>query len=170
VQYDLLNKFHYKSFKQIPELKKITLNFGYKKSNFKQLISGLLALEFISLKKSKLTTSSRINITLKIKKGNPTGCKVILRKNVMYIFYLKLITSIFPKIKQFQGVLLQQTFETVNTISFKLKNPLLFPELENGYQFFKNLPPLDITVFTNSTSHNELFFLLKSLKFPITKR
>jgi ribosomal protein L5 len=45
---------------------------------------------------------------LKIKKGNPVGCKVILKKHTMYFFYFKLITSIFLKIKrpQYRGHLI----------------------------------------------------------------
>jgi len=170
IQYDLLNKFSFINQKKIPKFKKITLNFGYKKSNFKQLISGLLALEFISFKRSELTKSTQINIVLKIKKGTPVGCKVVLRKNFMYLFYLKLITSIFFKTKLSQEFVLRKKNKPINSISFKIENPLLFLELENQYQFFKNLPPLNITITTNTTSHNELFFLLKSFKLPCVVR
>lgn len=170
IQYDLLNNFLFINQKKISKIKKITLNFGYEKSNFKQLIAGLVALEFISFKRGKLTKSNQINITLKIKKGTPVGCKVVLRKNFMYLFYLKLLTSIFFRTKLSQGVALSQASQAVNSISFKIENPLLFSELENQYQFFKSLPPLDITITTNSTSKNELFFLLKSFKFPCVAR
>ena len=61
-------------------LKKIVLNFGYQKSNLKYLISGLLALEFISSKKGKITKSRHLNLFLKIKKGDPVGCKIVLKK------------------------------------------------------------------------------------------
>lgn len=166
IRYDLLNNFLFINQKKISKIEKITLNFGYKKSNFKLLIAGLLALEFISFKKGKLTKSKQINIILKIKKGTPVGCKVVLRKNFMYLFYLKLMSSIFFKTKSFQEFTLSQTSQTINSISFKIRSPLLFPELENQYQFFKSLPPLNITITTNATSKNELFFLLKSFKFP----
>ena len=102
VKYDLINTFFYKHLMETPKLRKITLNFGSQKSNFKYLVSSLLALEFISSKKGKITTSKHLNVFLKIKKGNPVGCKIILEKNTMYFFYLKLITSIFPKAKQSQ--------------------------------------------------------------------
>jgi len=100
VAYDLVNAFIYKDIAQLPKLEKITLNFGYPKSKLKNLLSGLLALEFIVSKKAKITKSRHLNIFLKIKKGNPVGCKIILKKNIMYFFYLKLITSIFPKTKR----------------------------------------------------------------------
>jgi ribosomal protein L5 len=94
--------FFYKDLIEIPKLKKIILNLGYRKSNFKHLVSSLLALEFLTSKKGKITTSKRLSVFLKIKKGNPVGCKIILKKNTMYLFYLKLLTSIFSKIKQSQ--------------------------------------------------------------------
>lgn len=164
-RYDLINTFFYCNIKQIPKLKGIVLNFGFQKSNLKYLISGLVALEFISFKKSKLTRSKHLNIFLKIKKGNPVGCKVILKKDPMFFFYLKLITRIFPKIKQFQTDYYKQNFNSIKSVSIKLENTLLFTEIENQYQFFKNIPSLDITLLLNSKSQNELFFLLKSIKF-----
>ena len=78
--HDLINTFSYRNLTQIPTLKKITLNFGYQKSNIKYLIFSILALEFISSKKGRITKSKHINLFLKIKKGNPVGCVVVLKK------------------------------------------------------------------------------------------
>lgn len=100
IKYDLVNTFIYRNLMQMPKLEKIILNFGYPKSKLKNLISGLLALEFLSSKKGEITKSKHLNIFLKIKKGNPVGCKIVLKKSIMNLFYLKLMTSIFPKIKR----------------------------------------------------------------------
>lgn len=162
VTYDLVNAFIYQDIKQLPRLDKITLNFGYPKSKLKNLLSGLLALEFIASKKAKITKSRHLNIFLKIKKGNPVGCKIILKKSIMYFFYLKLITSVFSKINR---PLYNGQLNWGKSISFQLKTPLLFSELENQFQFFKDTPKLDITLTTNSKSQAEFLFLLKSIKF-----
>nr|YP_316605.1 ribosomal protein L5 [Thalassiosira pseudonana]AAZ99412.1 ribosomal protein L5 [Thalassiosira pseudonana]QWM92932.1 ribosomal protein L5 [Thalassiosira pseudonana] len=167
VKHDLINKFFYTNLKQIPKLETIVLNFGYQNSNFKHLISGLLALELLSSKKSRLTRSKHLNVFLKIKKGNPVGCKIVLKKTTMHVFYLKLITSVFPKIKHNKTAQSQQNVKSVKSISIIIKNPLLFLELESQYQFFKDIPKLDITILTDSKSQNEIFFLLKSVKFFI---
>jgi len=66
ISYDLINTFFYQNLTEIPRLKKITLNFGYQKSNFKHLVSSLLALEFITSRKGKMTTSRHLNVFLKI--------------------------------------------------------------------------------------------------------
>jgi ribosomal protein L5 len=165
VKYDLVNTFVYQNLTQMPRLEKVILNFGYPKSKLKNLISGLLALEFLSSKKGKITKSKHLNIFLKIKKGNPVGCTLVLTKSIMNLFYLKLMTSIFPKIKRPQTHPFRDEFKQVKSISFQLKNPLLFTELESQFQFFKDIPKLDITLTTNARSQKELLFLLKSIKF-----
>lgn len=167
ISYDLINTFFYKDLKEIPRLKKIILNFGYQKSNFKYLISSLLALEFLTSKKGKITTSRRLNIFLKIKKGNPVGCKIILKKDIMYLFYLKLLIALFSKIKQSQTSQFQWDSTIIKFVSFQIRSPLLFSDLENQFQFFKNIPRLDITLLTNTNSQKELYFLLKSIKFTL---
>lgn len=165
VNCDLINTFFCRNIIQIPKLQKIILNFGYQKSNIKYLLPSLLALEFIAFKKGKITKSKRLNIFLKIKKGNPVGCKITLKKSAMHFFYLKLKTFVLSDIKQSQILKSQQNLKLIKSVSFQLKNPLLFVELENQFQIFKDIPRLDITLVTNSKSRKELFFLLKSIKF-----
>jgi len=97
IKYDLINAFYYNKLKQVPKLQTIILNFGYQKSNFKRLISGLLALEFIATKKSKLTKSKHLHIMLKIKQGNSVGCKVVLKKKNYVSFLFKTSNFCFYK-------------------------------------------------------------------------
>ena len=145
-------------FRTQAKLKTIILNFGYKKSSFKRLISGLLALEFLTSTKGQLTRSKHLHILLKIKQGNPVGCKIVLKKKIMHYFYLKLITSTFAKLKNPQSPKLQQNCKAISIV---IQNPLLFMELESHYEIFKDIPNLDITILINSKSINELFFIVK---------
>ena len=57
----------------------------------------------ISFRIKKLTLSKKSNITLKIRKGNPNGCKVTLRKEKMYNFFFRLISEIIPQFKTFNN-------------------------------------------------------------------
>lgn len=111
IKYDLVNTFTYQNLTQIPRLERVVLNFGYPKSKLKNLISGLLALEFLSSKKGKMTKSRHLNLFLKVKKGNPVGCTIVLKKSLMNFFYLKLMTSIFPKIRRPQTRLFRADFK-----------------------------------------------------------
>jgi len=168
LKHDLSNKFFYKDTKKIPKIKKIVLNFGCRIPEIKHLAASLLALELITSKKGKLTTTKRSNILLKIRKGNPVGCKVVLTKKQMFKFLEKIIINIFPNIKNFTGVKLNnnKTVKT-KTFSFEIQDIFTFTELEEQYYLFNNLPNLTITIITNSKSNKELLFIIKSLQFSL---
>lgn len=165
LKYDLLNKFFYNNTKTLPKLKKIILNFGCKTADIKQLASSLLAIELITNKKGTLTKTRYSNILLKIRKGNPTGCKVILYNVKMFNFLEILLVEIFPTLKNFVGFNTNKKF-LQNVFTFALRETFSFYELKNYYYLFNNLPKLDITLVTNSNTKQEFIFLLKSLQWP----
>lgn len=168
VKYDLINKFKYKKIHQIPKFKKIVLHFNFNNINLKQLASGILALELLTTQKSFLIKSKTSNISLKIRKGYPIGCQVILRKTLMYQFYSKLLIQFFLNIKQIKLSTKKKIVKKFNnSFSFEIEKILFFSELGNHYHVFNKLSNLKIVIATNSSSSYELFFLLKSFKFPI---
>jgi len=166
IKFDLVNKFVYCKLKKIPKIRKIIVDFGFKKSNIKELCTANLALELVTSKKGKFLISKKGNLFFKIKKGDPVGCQVILRKNLMYNFFIKLIFEIFYKFK----VRLQKTQTGKNyysTISYKLNHKLLFAELEDNYNLFnKNLRNLNLTIVSSKTNQKEFFYLINSFKQP----
>lgn len=165
IKQDLIHKFNYKTINKLPKLKKIILNFGCKNFSIQKLAKTLLAMELITTKKSTITVAQNSNILLKIQKGYPAGCKVILTKKKMYPFLAKLLIEIFPKIKDFSDV---KVSIKKNTFSFKLNNNnLVLKELEEQYPLFSDLPNLDINIQTNVQTQNELLFLIKSLKLYV---
>ena len=166
IKQDLINKFNYKTINNLPKLKKIILNFGCKNFSMQNIAKTLLAMEIITTKKSTITVAQNSNILLKIQKGYPAGCKIILTKTDMYKFLAKLVIEIFPKIKDFST--LKITIKK-NIFSFKLNNnTLILKELEEQYPLFSDLPNLDINIKTNSKTKNELLFIIKSFKLYIT--
>lgn len=165
LKYDLLNKFMYNNTHKLPKLKKIILNFGSKTANIKQLSSGLLAFELIANQKGTLTTTKKSNILLKIRKGNPTGCKLTLQKYNLFNIFRKTLFEIFPKLKNFNGFIQSRKIKK-NAFSYEIHDTFSFSELEGHYYFFNNLPKLDITIITTTQNRKELIFLLKSLQFP----
>lgn len=168
LKYDLFNKFLYKKTKHFPKIKKIIFNFTCDQNNLKYLSSILLTLQLITYQKSKITTSKQSNIFLKIRKGNPVGCKVTLRKYALFYSITNFLINIFPKLKNFTGFKVSKTYQ-FNTFSYTIKDILIFSELSNYYHLFNNLPKLKITLVTNAKTKTELLFLLTTLKFPIIK-
>jgi large subunit ribosomal protein L5 len=167
LKYDLSNKFIYNKTKDIPKLKKIILNFGCKTTNIKNLAASILALELVSLQKGILTQTRTSSILLKVRKGNPVGCKVILKKKQMFKFLTRLLVDIFPKTKNFGGLKLNSWVKQ-SAFSYQLRDTLNFNELEKHYYLFNNLPQLKITFVTNSNLKKELSFILTSLQLPFT--
>ena len=167
IKQELINKFNHKTIKNLPKLKKITLNFGCKKSEVKSVAACLLALELISSKRSKITVSKKPNILLKIRKGDPVGCKITLKKEKMYNFLSRLLIEILPKFKNFVDL---KFFIKKNNFSYKLENPLILLELEKNYYLFNKLPHLNITFATTSKNKSELTFLLNAFKFNVIEK
>ena len=165
VQYDLINKFIYKKLKALPKLKFIVVQFCFKKYELKNLITSFVALRFITNKKGSIIKSKTTNISLKIRKGHPIGCKVILKHTRMNQFLEKLINnfSISNKITAFNR-------NENNLFSFKIKNILNFSELEKNYRFFNRLNnPLNINIVMDVANYEQFNFLLKSYKIQVIK-
>ena len=159
IRYQLLNKFIYQKLVEFPKLEKIILNFESKKIDTKTLFSGLLAFELIASQKGLLTKTVNINITLKIRKGNPAGCKLTLKKNKLFELFTYFLLNILPKIKQNKFNL------NKNNISYKIKKTLAVLKLETHYYFFNYLSNLNLTILVNTKKKEEILFFYKLLYF-----
>ena len=166
LKFDLINKFYYTDLKKLPKLKKIVLNFSCKTTELKSLATNLLALELITNQKGMLTISKRPNLLLKIRKGNPAGCKLTLKKTSMLNFVSKSLNEVFSKIKGFNGISVNQKVEKT-VISFVIKDTLNFSELSEHYYLFNKLSNLNLSFITSVNTKEEMLFLLKSLQLPI---
>lgn len=165
IKYDLINKFFYNHLGDIPELKKIILNFGCKSFEIKAIAASLLSLELITTKQGTVTKSKRANILLKIRKGYPVGCIVVLTKTKMYQFLFKLLTEVFPNLKDFKGLNVSKNVQN-KSFSLTLMDLINFKELEKQFYLFTSVPPLNITLIINARTRKESIYLLNSLKIP----
>lgn len=163
IKYDLINKFNYNKTKNLPKLKKVILNFSFNNTQIKNLSASLLALELIAIKKGKLTTTKKSNILLKIRKGNPVGCKVVLQNDLMFTFLERLIVDIIPSnpITKKSRV---NVMKNNKSFSLKILNNFNFKELEKNYNLFNELNNLNIIFVFESNLQKELIFVLNSLK------
>jgi large subunit ribosomal protein L5 len=157
--YDLITKFHFKNIFEIPKITKISLNIGFKNANIekKKLINILVLLKLITNQQPIVTKSKKNNIFLKIKKNSIIGCKVTLRKKNINFFLEKLLIFILPHLKN-----ININSKNKNILNFQIKNVLQFFELKTEFLKFKNIPPIDVSIHTNSKNHKEFFNLLNS--------
>ena len=144
------------------------MNFSCKTTEIKTLATHLLALELVTVQKGVLILSKHPNLLLKIRKGNPTGCRLTLKKTSILNFLSKSLNEIFSKVKNFEGLSVHQKVEKT-TFSFVMKNTLNFSELSENYHLFNNLSNLNLSFVTIVETKEEMLFLLKSLKLPLKK-
>ena len=167
IRLDLINKYNYRSSKDVPKLEKIILNFGCKNSELFDISSALLFLELISQKQGSVTKAKRSNVLLKIRKGNIVGCTVVLTKTKMYNFLFKLLVSVFPNFRNFDGIRIVKKKLSKGAFSFTIKDFVCFKELEKQFYLFPKLPPLNLTFLTNTKTEKESLYLLQSFKIPL---
>ena len=141
--------------------------FLCKNHELKSIAPTILSLELISNKTSKLSKSKNSNVFLKIRKGAPIGCYVILKKNKMYKFLFKLLTEIFPILKDFKGIPFSLTKTKLNSFSFYITDLVNIKELNSHFYFFNNLPSLNIILVTNTKTKKEFLYLIQSFKIPL---
>ena len=156
INYDLLNKFIYNSINVIPKLKFININLSLKTNNLKLLISYLAAFKLITKQNGVVVIAKNSNITFKVRKGTPIGCKIVLRKTKMFLFYLYLFNKSFLP--------LNKNKLSKNLFSFQIKNIFLFKDLELNYQFFNNLDFFNVNIVTATICKNQNKFFLNSYK------
>lgn len=166
IKKDLIIKFNYKKLNNIPKIKKLILNFGCRSSDLKKLSVALLALKLITKKQCSFVPSKKSNVLLKIRKGEPVGCKLIITKKDIFKLLFKLIFEIFPYSKY--KIYLNQ--HNTNSITLNIKNILLFNVIEQNYILFNNTKNLHLTIVTNSKTKNEFFYFLNLLKFSLLQK
>lgn len=159
IKQDFINKF---KSKKVPDLEKIVLNFGCQNFSMEKFATTMLALEIITGKKGTVTAAKKPNLLLKIQKGQPAGCKVILKKKEVHNFLIKLNLEILPNIKDFSKF--RVTAKQSNFFCQLPANSIKLEEFENLYPLFSVLPILDINIFTTLTKCTGILFLSKSLK------
>lgn len=163
----LLNKFQYTKLTEIPKIRRIILNINCKESDLKNIAASLLALELMTGKRGSVTHARKANALLRIRKGDPIGCKVYLKKHEMYNFLEKFLIEIIPQIINTTNDFEFKSYpKNVNSISCHFKNGLTF-EIETNFFLFNKIPDLQIVIQTNTTTKEELEYLLRSFKLHI---
>jgi len=162
---DLLLKNNYKTLLEIPVFDKIVLNttskhYGNEKKN---LLPSFLALEFLTGQKVKLTVAKKSHASFKIREKQPLGCQITLRKHKMYMFFTVLNTLVLPRLRDFQGIS-PRSLNHKGNFSLGFTQLLLFPQLENHFEYFQNFQGLNITFETNSKKKKQNFLLYSAFQ------
>lgn len=160
ISYDLILKKNIENLLEIPKLKKIILNTTSKVIVYdkKHIIPGLVALEIISGQKQKITSAHKSISGFKLRENQIIGCKVDLRGELMFHFLEKLITIVLPRIRNFRGIFFK-FFDGNGNLNLGLSSLLIFPELENYFEYFEFIRGINITLVTSNNKLKPNFFL-----------
>lgn len=164
----LLAQFGYKNKMELPKLDKIVLNMGVGEAteDRKALEGALKDMTAIAGQKPVLTHSKKSIATFKLREGMPIGCKVTLRRDRMYEFLDRLITTALPRVRDFRGVS-GKSFDGHGNYALGLKEQIVF--LEINYDTVDKIRGMDIVITTTAKTDEEAKALLAGFGMPFMK-
>ena len=162
---ELRKEFEYDSIMQVPEVKKITLNFGLGEAVANpNIIKGAVEeLTAIAGQRAVVTRAKKSIATFKLRQGRPIGCMVTLRRQQMWEFLDRLITIALPRVRDFKGIS-GKAFDGRGNYSLGLKEQLIFHEI--NYDKVEKVKGLNISIVTSAPTDKEGRSLLKHLGMP----
>lgn len=162
---ELMKIMNYTNRMQAPRLQKIVINVGMGEAaeDVKLIEVASDGLSKITGQHAVITKAKKDVSNFKVRKGSPVGCKVTLRKAIMYEFLDRLINIALPSLKDFRGIS-TKSFDKSGNYSLGLDEQTIFPEIE--YDTVSKVHGMSITIVMNSGSKDRSYQLLKLMGMP----
>ncbi len=162
-----MEKRKYGNVHQVPRIEKIIVNMGISASLEKGAIDDAAKdLSMITGRKPVISKSRKSVANFKLREGQPIGCRVTLRREVMYEFFDRLVAAALPRIRDFRGVS-RRSFDGRGNYSLGLPDQTLFPEIEMDK--IKRSQGMDVTIVTSAPTDEEALELLKLMGMPFAE-
>jgi large subunit ribosomal protein L5 len=163
----LKEKHRYANVHQVPHLEKIVVNMGVSASLEKSAVDDAAKdLALITGRKAAISKSRHNIANFKLRQGLPIGCRVTLRRDVMYEFLDRLIATALPRIRDFRG-LSPRSFDGRGNYSLGVADQTIFPEID--LDKIKRQQGMDITIVTSAQKDDEALDLLKLMGMPFAE-
>ncbi|MCG6899082.1 MAG: 50S ribosomal protein L5 [Gammaproteobacteria bacterium] len=164
----LKEQFGYKNDMEIPRITKITLNMGVGEAiaDRKVMDNAVEDMTKIAGQKPIVIKARKSVAGFKLREGWPVGCKVTLRRNMMYEFLDRLINVAIPRIRDFRG-LNPKAFDGRGNYNMGVKEQIIFPEI--NFDKIDALRGMDITFTTTAKTDEEGRALLTAFNFPFRR-
>ncbi len=162
----MMEAFSFKNRLAVPRLEKIVVNMGVGEAlqDIKILEKAMEELSSITGQKPILRRAKKAIANFKIKQGQPIGCKVTLRRTIMYEFLDRLISIALPRIRDFRGIS-PDSFDEAGNYTLGITEQSIFPEID--YDKVSRMQGMDITlVIKNVKSKEQARELLKLFGMP----
>lgn len=164
----LMKTGKYKNIMQVPRLQKVCINagVGIATQNIKELDAAVEDVATITGQRPVITKARKSIAGFKVREGNPIGCMVTLRGNMMYEFLDRLLNIAIPRVRDFRG-LSKKSFDGSGNYTIGIKEQLIFPEID--YDKVLSVKGMNITITTSSDNDENALELLTELGFPFQK-
>lgn len=162
----MMQSFNLKNRFAVAQLDKIVVNMGVSAAvqDIKVLEKAMGDLGLITGQKPILRRAKKAISNFKIREGSPVGCKVTLRRAIMYEFMDRLINIALPRIRDFRG-LSADSFDQAGNYTLGLTEQAIFPEID--YDKVGRSQGMDITfVIKKAWSREQARELLKLFGMP----
>ncbi len=165
----LIKKFNYKNSMEAPRLKKIVVNMGVGKGSedIKIVEQAQAELTNITGQKAVITRSKKAISNFKIRENAPVGCRVTLRRRMMYEFFERLTRVALPRVRDFRG-LNPRGFDDGGNYTCGIHEQNIFPEIDT--EKVTRVQGMDITFVIQSKSREESYELLSLMGVPFRQR
>ncbi len=153
---------------QVPSIQKIVINSGFGKAALDQKAQEQVAehLKRITGQTPIFTKAKKAIAGFKLREGQVIGAKVTLRDKKMYDFFVKIVSVVLPRLRDFRGVS-EKAFDGQGNYTLGFSEINVFPEIE--YTRSDRSLGLQVTISTNAKNDEEAQTLLKELGMPFRK-
>jgi large subunit ribosomal protein L5 len=157
-----------KNVHAIPMLSKIVVNMGVKDAvaDKKNMEKAAEMLSLITGQKPKTTKAKKSISAFKLREGEEIGLVVTLRGKRMYDFYQKLVTIVFPRLRDFHGVK-TESFDGRGNYTFGFVESTVFPEIDPSK--VDKAQGLEVSIATTAKNNEQGIALLRALGMPFVK-
>jgi len=163
----LIEKRKYQNIHQVPRMEKIVVNMGVSASLEKGAVDDAAKdLSMITGRKPVISKARKSIANFKLREGQPIGCRVTLRRDVMYEFFDRLVATALPRIRDFRGISIR-SFDGRGNYSLGISDQTIFPEIE--LDKIKRQQGMDITIVTNAKTDEEALEFLKMMGMPFAE-
>jgi len=161
----LQEEFGFTNGFQVPRVVKVVVNVGVGEASRdrKLLDSAISELGIITGQRPLMNRARRSISNFQLREGMPVGASVTLRRERMWYFLDRLVSTAIPRIRDFRG-LNTRSFDGRGNYTLGIKEQIIFPEID--YDDVRKIHGMDVTTVTSTDKDDEAFALLRELGFP----
>ncbi len=168
IREELKTKLGVTNVMQVPSLQKIVINMGVRDAvmDKKHIERASESLATIAGQKPRVAKAKKSIAGFKVREGDAIGLIVTLRGERMYSFIDKLITIVFPRLRDFHGVK-RTSFDPRGNYTLGMTESAVFPEIDPSQA--ERVQGLEVSFVISGGTKEGGYALLEALGMPFEK-